>query len=85
MAIIAKYAIQIVMLAAGISKLPFASQVKLSARVEYIIVPVKLNKLLNFNLKSKYRPILPIIAKIQVTIQIATLSTYHKSNNSYVQ
>ena len=80
-----KYTIQIVTVTAGVSRLPFASQVKLSARVEYIIVPVKLNKLLNFNLKSKYRPILPIIAKIPVTIKIATLSTYPKSNNSDVK
>ena len=40
---------------------------------------------INFNLKSKYRPILPIIAKIPVTIKIATLSTYPKSNNSDVK
>ena len=74
-----KYTSQIVKVTAGISKLPFASQARLSARQANTIVPVKLNSLSNFNLKSKYIPMLPTIAKIPVTIKIATLSTYPKS------
>lgn len=74
-----KYTIQIVTVTAGVSKLPFASQVKLSARQANTMVPVKLSNLSNLNFKSKYIPILPIMAKIPVTIKIATLSTYPNS------
>ena len=62
--------IQIVILTAGMSMLPFASQVKLIANVEYSITPVKLNNSPNLVFKRKYNPIFPRIAKSPVIIKI---------------
>ena len=45
-------AIQIVMLIAGMSNVPFANQIRYNVDEEYIIVPAKLNVSLKYLLKS---------------------------------
>ena len=83
--IIVKSMIKIIMLTAGMSNVPFASQVKLIANVAYNIEPQRLIISLNLVFNRRYNPMFPIMANAPVTIKIPNLPLIPKLINRDVK